>query len=111
MDPAALSVMVPPLILQPLVENAVRHGIADRPAGGRVSLGARVDGERLVLCVTDDGPGTAGVREGVGLSSIRQRLAVRYGSRTTLDIDCGAHGFSVTIGLPRGGARTIDSAA
>jgi two-component system, LytTR family, sensor kinase len=111
-DPEALAVMVPPLILQPLVENAVRHGIADRPAGGRVSLSATLEGDRLMLCVADDGPGdAAGLREGLGLSSIRQRLAVLYDSRTSIDITQGVHGFSVTIGLPCGGARKIDSAA
>jgi signal transduction histidine kinase len=111
-DADALAVMVPPLILQPLVENAVRHGIANRPAGGRVALSAALEGDRLVLRVSDDGPGeTAGVREGLGLSSIRQRLAVLYGSRTMMDITRGSDGFSVTIALPSSGTNRIDSAA
>ena len=59
-DPSALSTMVPPLILQPLVENAVRHGIAARTEGGAIDLTARVEDSRLVLCVRDDGQ-TVGV--------------------------------------------------
>jgi sensor histidine kinase YesM len=100
-EPESLEVLVPPLILQPLVENAVRHGIAGRPRGGRVELRARVDGERLVLRVTDDGPGADGAgHDGVGLASVRRRLDLRYGSRATLTVDALAAGFAVSIGMP-----------
>jgi signal transduction histidine kinase len=100
-DAAALSIMVPPLILQPLVENAVRHGIAERPEGGCVELRARVEDARLVLRVTDDGRGdTGGAGEGLGQKSVRQRLAALYGDRATLSIDSKSTGFAVTIGLP-----------
>jgi two-component system, LytTR family, sensor kinase len=100
-DDGALAIMVPPLILQPLVENAVRHGIADRPEGGRIELRARVEGPRLVLSVVDDGcGGGAEAREGVGLTSVRRRLAALYGGRATFNIDRMARGFSITIGLP-----------
>ena len=54
-EPAAGAVLAPPLILQPLVENAVRHGLADRPEGGRIALCARVEGGQLVLTVDDNG--------------------------------------------------------
>ncbi|HEY1335459.1 MAG TPA: histidine kinase, partial [Myxococcaceae bacterium] len=50
-EPATGSVLAPPLILQPLVENAVRHGLADRPEGGRITLGAHLEGGQLVLTV------------------------------------------------------------
>jgi LytS/YehU family sensor histidine kinase len=100
-DGAAMFTLVPPLILQPLVENAVRHGIADRPEGGRVELHARAEGDRLALRVADDGAGAGGGEgEGVGLGSVRRRLAALYGSRASVTIDDRATGFAVTIRLP-----------
>jgi hypothetical protein len=100
-EPAALSVLVPPLILQPLVENAVRHGIADRKDGGRVQLNARIADSRLIVWVQDDGCGQASLsRNGFGLRSIERRLAVRYGGQAKLDIERSASGFEVTIQLP-----------
>jgi sensor histidine kinase YesM len=99
-DAAALSIMVPPLILQPLVENAVRHGIADRPDGGHIELRATMQGARLVLRVTDDGrDATPGAGDGLGLGSVRRRLAALYGNRAMLSIDNTAAGFTVTISL------------
>ena len=100
-DAAALSTIVPPLILQPLVENAVRHGIADRLEGGHIDVRASVADARLLLRVTDDGCGNAGdTADGLGLGSVRRRLAALYGERATLTIDRMAEGFTVTIGLP-----------
>jgi two-component system, LytTR family, sensor kinase len=111
-DAAALSFGVPPLILQPLVENAVRHGIANRPEGGHIDVRARVDDARLVLRVTDDGRGDlAGGADGVGLGSLRRRLAALYGDRATVNIDRLASGFTVTIGLPHKPADNLGSAA
>jgi two-component system LytT family sensor kinase len=110
-DPAAMSAMVPPLILQPLVENAVRHGIADRPEGGRIELRARVEHSRLLLRVADDGRGGAGAADGVGLGSVRRRLQALYGNRSTLTIDDVVSGFSVTIGLPLKADDDLGSAA
>ena len=80
---------VPALILQPLVENAIRHGIALRATGGRVGVSARRVGEHLELRVTDDGVGmehasTSG--EGMGLENCRQRLAGLYGTRSSFEI-------------------------
>jgi sensor histidine kinase YesM len=111
-DSAALSVPVPPLIFQPLVENAVRHGIADRAEGGRISIGARVDGNHLILRVSDDGNGKAGgTADGFGLGSVRRRLAALYGSRGTLRIDPQAPGFAVTIELPLRDSQELGSVA
>ena len=99
--PHAMSVPVPPLILQPLVENAVRHGIADRELGGRIELRADVRDDRLVLRVADDGNGSgSSAGDGVGLTSVRQRLHALYGNAASLDIDRGASGYAVTMGLP-----------
>jgi signal transduction histidine kinase len=111
-DAAALATTVPPLIFQPLVENAVRHGIADRPEGGRIEVSARVDGGRLTLRVTDDGGGQAGGGgDGLGLRSVRRRLAAQYGDRASLTVDAIGSGFSVAIGLPVEPAGDLGSAA
>ncbi|HUP19883.1 MAG TPA: histidine kinase [Gemmatimonadota bacterium] len=98
-DPGALDAMVPNLILQPLVENAVRHGVASRPAGGRISVTAeRTDG-RVTLAVRDDGDGAppgAPSRTGVGLGNTRARLEELYGPE---------HGF--TAGAAEGGGFEV----
>src|SRR5436309_3137427 len=76
-DPRALLCVVPPLVLQPLVENAVFHGAARRPEGGRVRLSAALRDEGLVLEVEDDGPGfePGGAQgDGFGLQSVRERM-------------------------------------
>ncbi|HEX2835231.1 MAG TPA: histidine kinase [Thermoanaerobaculia bacterium] len=93
--PDAEETAVPPLILQPLVENAVRHGIARRVSPGRIEIAVARRGDRVRMSVRDDGPGIeAGARDGVGLSNTRARLEQLYGSR---------HSFEVT-NAPEGGA-------
>jgi hypothetical protein len=100
-DDEAESVLVPPLILQPLVENVVRHGIADAPDGGTVEVSAHVTRDRCRLGVVDDGRGAvAGAEPGIGLASIRRRLEVLYGDRATIEVNQRATGFAVTIDLP-----------
>jgi two-component system LytT family sensor kinase len=94
------------LLLQPLVENAVRHGVAARREGGRVEVrGARV-GDRLHLTVRDDGPGAATRREpplGVGLSNTEQRLAHLFGPDYRLVLQpCAGGGTEVVVELPMG---------
>lgn len=86
-DPALLRAAVPEFLLQPLVENAVRHGVARREEATLLRVEARRDGDELVLTVTDDGPGPPGAgeaREGVGLSNTRERLRTLYGDRASL---------------------------
>jgi len=79
-DPATESALVPNLILQPLVENAIRHGIAHRLSGGRILIRSRRAEQNLELSITDDGVGlpAAGMREGIGLSTTRERLEKLY---------------------------------
>ncbi len=81
--------MVPPLILQPLVENAIRHGVATRPGGGTVMLRTERSGESLLLTVEDDGPGfrpdTDGAPPGVGLANTHARLEQLYGAKARLE--------------------------
>jgi two-component system LytT family sensor kinase len=89
--PEAEEALVPNLILQPLVENAIRHGIQPAIDGGTVTIRAYREDSQLVLEVTDDGVGfdTAAERAdrtGVGLANTRERLRQRYGTRAELEI-------------------------
>lgn len=97
--------LVPNLILQPLVENAVIHGIGNKVGAGRIEVGARRVGETLHLWVRDDGPGmdieAAATAEGVGLRNVRSRLAELYGPAPSLAFTAGkAGGVSAEIQLP-----------
>ncbi len=93
---------VAPLLLQPLVENAIRHGLEPKVEGGRVRVAARAAGGRLQLEVEDDGLGfgetTQGV--GVGLVNLRERLAALYGESASLTIEDRHPGTRVRIALP-----------
>jgi LytS/YehU family sensor histidine kinase len=102
-EPEAAGVEVPPLAIQTLAENSIKHAIAPRPEGGRVRITASVVGERVVLCVWDDGPGFAAgaVRPGHGLDNLRDRLAARFGAQASLQIGCRDGGTTVTVSLPR----------
>ena len=79
---------IPPLIIQPLVENSIKHAIALDPAGGSVEVRAERTGDSCVITVTDSGRGFAssGDGAGFGLKSIRERLNLVYGSRAALEI-------------------------
>jgi LytS/YehU family sensor histidine kinase len=101
--------LAPQLILQPLVENALRHGIARRADAGLLEVAARREGDTLVLTVRDDGPGLdkaldpgldPAATAGVGLANTRARLAALYGDRASLEIANAAGGVVATIRLP-----------
>jgi LytS/YehU family sensor histidine kinase len=88
-DVDLLGARVPRMLLQPIVENAIRHGIAPRRSGGAVRVRARrAPGERLSIEVSDDGVGVAGaeIREGVGLANVRHRLEQLYPAATMIDL-------------------------
>jgi two-component system, LytTR family, sensor kinase len=87
-DNDTLDALVPNLILQPIVENALEHGVSRRNGAGEVEIGSRRDGEHLVLRVRDNGPGLGeGERDGgVGLSNTRARLAQLYGDEASLTL-------------------------
>jgi signal transduction histidine kinase len=102
------SASVPTLLLQPLVENSIRHGLEPRVLGGRVIVRARSDGDALVLTVSDTGVGLAGsmppTGSGFGLTQVRKRLAHVYGDRAVLRIepaDGDGVGTRVSVRLPR----------
>ena len=106
LDAETLSARVPPLILQPLVENAVRHAIMPREAGGRLTLEARRVDDRLHLRVADDGPGppdddVLAKSSGVGLANVQNRLDALYGDDHRFRLDrADGGGCVVSIALP-----------
>lgn len=97
---------VPHFILQPLVENALEHGIARRGGAGRIAIAAVREGDTLLLTVTDNGAGLASstrgiVHNGIGLTNTRHRLSQLYGSRQSLDLTPASEGgLTVTLRLP-----------
>jgi two-component sensor histidine kinase len=106
-DDAARRVSVPPLLLQPLVENAIRHGLEPKIDGGRIDVQARVvDGRTLVLQVRDDGLGTPAAPagraagNGVALANIRERLRSLYGDEASLELRPAHPGTCATLRLP-----------
>ena len=95
---------VPSLVLQPIVENAIRHGMADRPDIGHVTVRATRDGDVLRLEVTDDGPGLASMPtsgNGIGLGNTRERIARLYGNEGKVVIlDAQDGGLNVQLTVP-----------
>jgi two-component system LytT family sensor kinase len=102
--PEALDAAVPTLLCQPVVENAIRHGLTPR-GGGRVTVRARREDEDLVVEVRDDGRGLPpggvpvgpGVREGVGVRNVRARLAQLYGDRAAFSLHNAPEGGAAAV--------------
>ncbi|HEX5576404.1 MAG TPA: histidine kinase [Gemmatimonadales bacterium] len=92
--------LIPTLMLQPLVENAVEHGVGRTSNGARVRLSAERSGDRLRLEIADNGPGPGGGGDGIGLANTRARLAGLYGTAGRLELNGAADGTVVTIELP-----------
>lgn len=103
---------VPALILQPLVENAIKHGISENKAGGLVRISARVDDGSLILTVSDSGPGfrpkKAEGSEGVGLKNIQERLRSYYGSGAALDIRNESGGTRAEVRFALGEVKRVE---
>jgi sensor histidine kinase YesM len=102
--PELLAARFPPMLLQPLVENAIRHGLEPKVTGGRITVSARMRGEQLEIAVADDGLGfgeTPG--DGVGVGNVRDRLAALYGPTARLELrsKVGA-GVTATMSIPGG---------
>lgn len=120
-DDDAAAVRIPAMIVQTLVENAVKHGVARVVGPARIEIAARVEDERLVVEVADSGPGfgpgdRAGDDErpagtGFGLGSVRRRLAGHFGEAARLDIerDERAGLTRVRVTMPRGGPAAAES--
>ncbi|SEV97020.1 histidine kinase [Luteibacter sp. 329MFSha] len=97
------NVPMPSMMLQTLVENAIKHGLEPKPGGGGVWIRAGVDGARLSLTVADDGLGfrSDGAGTGIGLKNLRERLRLMYGSAATFSIGNNfPNGVAATITLP-----------
>ena len=96
-DQDVLDALVPHFVLQPLVENAIKHGVEPREEGGRVTVTARRRGDSLALDVRDNGDGLVGVvREGTGVRNTRERLQHLYGAdRGRFSLTAGVNGGTV----------------
>jgi two-component system, LytTR family, sensor kinase len=105
-EPGAADALVPSLILQPLVENAIRHGNVSLLGQGHIDVRARREGDRLTIDVLDDGPGAAAALKpnGVGLSATAERLRLLYGDAQKFSAGNtqvnGGFGFAVAIAIP-----------
>ena len=102
-DEAALPVMIPVLSIQPLVENAIKHGVSAKAGGGRLSLTAKVIEGEVRITVADTGPGMAHGSEepgsGLGLGNVTRRLQLCYGPQVDLEVHSGASGTSVQFSV------------
>jgi two-component system LytT family sensor kinase len=109
-DPATLEIPVPSMLLQPLVENSIKHGLEPRIAGGAITLRSRLEQGRLIIEVEDDGVGiapgrahTSGVLQGngIGMRNVRERLEVLYGDAALFDVTSRpGRGTKVTLAFP-----------
>ena len=109
-DPITLEIPVPSMLLQPLVENSIKHGLEPRIAGGAVTLRSRLEQGRLIIEVEDDGVGIAPGRShssgvlqgtGIGMKNVRERLEVLYGGSALFDVSSRpGRGTKVTIAFP-----------
>lgn len=105
--PETLDAQVPNLLLQPLIENAIRHGIAPKASGGTIDINAERDGDRIKLSVEDDGlginfPSENGIKEGIGLKSVRTRLKHLYNDaqKFTLKQSSRGRGLRAELVIP-----------
>jgi LytS/YehU family sensor histidine kinase len=97
---------VPPLVLQPLVENAIKHGLEPNVSGGKLIVSAARDRDQLVLCVRDTGVGlrtASGDGTRFGMQQVRERLATLYGDKATLELGSASDaegGTMATVRVP-----------
>lgn len=108
-DPRTLDVMVPSILLQPLIENSIKHGLEPRIHGGTVTLRSRLQGDRVAIEVADDGVGIVAGSEhalsrkgnGIGMKNVRERLEVLYGSKARFTVVSNpGRGTLVSIEFP-----------
>ncbi len=110
LDPASLDVVVPSMLLQPLIENSIKHGLSPKIEGGSIYLRSRVTNSRLIIEVEDDGVGMGGAQleessswsgMGIGMANISERLQVLYGDTARMTIDSHeGKGTLIRIRLP-----------
>jgi two-component system, LytTR family, sensor kinase len=111
LDPASLEIMVPSMLLQPLVENSIKHGLSSKIEGGSIYMRSRLNGANLTIEIEDDGVGmgSASLLErptgfggnGIGMANIAERLKVLYGDKAKMTIDSRqGQGTLVRLRLP-----------
>jgi len=117
-DPAVRDALLPSLLLQPLVENAIKYAVTPQEEGADISVSAHLDGDKLRIIVSDTGPGKVGSTTnkssstGVGLGNIQERLNQAYGESAIFETRSSpGEGFSVVIALPFETREQIDREA
>ena len=110
-DPRTLGVLVPSILLQPLIENSIKHGLEPRLMGGTVTLRSRLEGDRVRIEVADDGVGmgnrpASALRRtgaGIGMKNVQERLEVLYGNQARFSVVSNpGRGTLVSIEIPAG---------
>jgi two-component system LytT family sensor kinase len=108
-DPRTLEILVPSILLQPLIENSIKHGLEPRLHGGTVTLRSRLEGDRVRIEVADDGVGmnnrpTSALSRagaGIGMKNVQERLEVLYGNQASFRVVSNpGRGTLVTIDIP-----------
>jgi two-component system LytT family sensor kinase len=108
--------MVPSILLQPLIENSIKHGLEPRLKGGTVTLRSRLDGDRVVIEVADDGVGIGSrplsslprTGAGIGMKNVQERLEVLYGDKARFNVVSNpGRGTLVSIEIPSGLPDTL----
>jgi LytS/YehU family sensor histidine kinase len=109
-DEAAMPVLIPILSIQPLVENAIKHGVSAKAGGGSLTLTAKVIGGEVRITVEDTGPGMQNESSGngLGLGNVTRRLQLCYGPSADLHVSSGAAGTSVQFSVPM--TRSVSAA-
>lgn len=113
-DPSTLDLLVPSMLLQPLVENSIRHGLSSKVDGGTIRVRSRLAGQRLQILVEDDGVGIADAKlatmfeQGIGVNNVNERLKVLFGGEYKMWIDSHlGEGTSTGIELPEQASGTV----
>ncbi|HEX5236797.1 MAG TPA: histidine kinase [Silvibacterium sp.] len=117
-DPMTLDLAVPSMLLQPLIENSIKHGLEPRISGGTITLRSRVEADRLLIEVEDDGVGIAPGRShssgvlrgtGIGMKNVRERLEVLFGDAAHFEVTSRpGRGTKITLGIPARGERDTE---
>jgi two-component system, LytTR family, sensor kinase len=111
-DPTTLELLVPCMLLQPLIENSIKHGLEPRLQGGTITLRSRIQGSKMIVEVEDDGIGMAEGRArevgfvsrgaGIGMRNVRERLEVLYGNNARFEVfSRPGRGTRVTLEIPK----------
>jgi len=100
-DEAALNAFIPALLLQPIVENAIKHGLEPKLEGGNIAIRCRLHNDTLIIEINDSGIGeNANWKQGTGLANVRDRVNTFYQQRGKFSLTCNQNGSSVLFELP-----------